>query len=104
MQAYRVETTVEPDGSLTVRDLPFVKGEKVEVIVLPSLLKEPQPLTEAELHPLRQMRGVYLQDPFAPAIPDETSEQSRYPLRGMPYTYTDPFEPAVPPEDWEALQ
>lgn len=77
MQAYRVETIIEPDGSLTVRDLPFVKGEKVEVIVLPSLLKETQPLTEAELHPLRQMRAVYLQDPFAPAAPEEDWEALR---------------------------
>ena len=77
MQAYRVETTVEPGGSLTVRDLPFLTGEKVEVIVLPSLPQEPQRLTEAELHPLRQMRAVYLQDPFAPAAPEEDWEALR---------------------------
>ena len=76
MQAYRVETTVEPDGSLTVRDLPFVKGEKVEVIVLPSIPKEVQQSDEAKL----------------------------YPLRGLPIVYHDPFEPAVPDSDWEVYQ
>lgn len=76
MQAYRVETTVEPDGSLTVRDLPFVKGEKVEVIVLPSIPKVVQQPDEAKL----------------------------YPLRGLPIVYHDPFEPAVPDSDWEVYQ
>lgn len=103
MQAYRIETNVGPDGSLMVRDLPFLKGQAVEVIVLPSPPKEARLVTEAELHPLRQMSAVYLQDPFAPAIQDDAGEQARYPLRGTPYTYTDPFEPVVPPEDWEAL-
>lgn len=73
MQAYRIETTVEPDGSLTIRDLPFLKGEKVEVIVLPSPAKEAPLIQEADLHP----------------------------LRGLPVIYHDPFEPAVPESDWE---
>jgi uncharacterized membrane protein len=34
MQAYRVETTVQPDGSLVIRHLPLQAGEAVEVIVL----------------------------------------------------------------------
>jgi hypothetical protein len=34
LQTYRVETTVSEKGVLTVRGLPFHKGEKVEVIIL----------------------------------------------------------------------
>jgi len=34
MQAYRVETTVQQDGSLVVRNLPLQAGEAVEVIIL----------------------------------------------------------------------
>lgn len=34
MQAYRIETVVEKDGSLVLRDVPIQAGEQVEVIVL----------------------------------------------------------------------
>jgi hypothetical protein len=34
LQTYRVETIVSEKGVLTVRGLPFHKGEKVEVIIL----------------------------------------------------------------------
>jgi hypothetical protein len=34
MQAYRVETTVQQDGSLVVRNLPLQAGAEVEVIIL----------------------------------------------------------------------
>ena len=34
MQAYRVETTLTQDGTLTLRNLPFRAGEAVEVIIL----------------------------------------------------------------------
>jgi hypothetical protein len=33
MQDYRVETTVERDGSLTIKGLPFPVGDRVEVII-----------------------------------------------------------------------
>ena len=35
MQAHRAETTVSEDGVITLRDIPFRRGESVEVIVLP---------------------------------------------------------------------
>jgi hypothetical protein len=35
MKAHRAETTVSGDGSVTVRGVPFQKGEEVEVIILP---------------------------------------------------------------------
>lgn len=34
MQAYRIETVVEEDGSLVLREVPVRAGEQVEVIVL----------------------------------------------------------------------
>jgi hypothetical protein len=34
MQAYRVETTLQQDGTLMLSDLPFQAGEAVEVIIL----------------------------------------------------------------------
>jgi hypothetical protein len=36
MQAHRTETTLSEDGVITLRDIPFRRGESVEVIVLPS--------------------------------------------------------------------
>lgn len=34
MQAYRIETTVQQDGTVTLKDLPFQAGESIEVIIL----------------------------------------------------------------------
>jgi len=34
MNAHRIETTLEQNGELTLRDLPFAAGDAVEVIVL----------------------------------------------------------------------
>ena len=35
MSEYRIETTLNKDGSLTLTDLPFHAGDAVEVIILP---------------------------------------------------------------------
>ncbi len=35
MQVHRAETILSEDGVLTLRDIPFRRGESVEVIVLP---------------------------------------------------------------------
>ena len=35
MQAHRAEATLAEDGVITLRDIPFRRGESVEVIVLP---------------------------------------------------------------------
>ena len=35
MLAHRAETTLAEDGVITLRDVPFRRGESVEVIVLP---------------------------------------------------------------------
>lgn len=47
MQAHRVKATVDQDGTLTLRDLPFHAGETVEVIILA------QPSPPARRYPLR---------------------------------------------------
>jgi hypothetical protein len=49
MQAYRTETKVNQDGSVTLRELPFAAGDEVEVIVLP---REQQDLSR-DRYPLR---------------------------------------------------
>lgn len=35
MQAHRAETNLSEDGVITLRDIPFCRGESVEVIVFP---------------------------------------------------------------------
>lgn len=53
MQAYRVETTVQQDGTLTVQNVPLRAGEAVEVIILV------RPTTNQ--HPPYPLRGLPLQ-------------------------------------------
>lgn len=65
MQAYRVESTVQPEGVLTLRNLPLPEGEKVEVIILVS----PPQIEQADKYPLRGMPVIY-HDPFEPAVPE----------------------------------
>ncbi|RLD08442.1 MAG: hypothetical protein DRI56_05395 [Chloroflexota bacterium] len=33
MQTYRIETTVSKDGAISIKGLPFAKGEKVEILM-----------------------------------------------------------------------
>ena len=80
MEAVRIETEVQADGTITVNNLPFSTGEKVEVIVLSALT------------------------PKAAQERQDAAEANKYPLRGMPIVYHDPFEPAVPESDWEVYQ
>jgi hypothetical protein len=60
MQAYRVETTVQQDGMLTLSNLPLQAGETVEVIILvrPSALRQNR-------YPLRGLPITYV-DPTEP--------------------------------------
>ncbi len=43
MQAHRAETTLTEDGSITLRNLPFRRGDSVEIIVLPASSAFPSP-------------------------------------------------------------
>ena len=65
MHAHRVETNLEQDGVLTLRDLPFHAGEAVEVIILPQK---------------------------AQSLPEH---QHSYSLRGTPIRYDNPTEPVA---------
>jgi hypothetical protein len=61
MQAYRQETIIEHDGTLTLRDLPLQAGEKVEVIII--VQSPPAPAEHA--YPLRGTPVAYV-DPTEP--------------------------------------
>lgn len=80
MNAHKIETVLNEDGTLTLRGLPFRAGDAVEVIIL-------------ESHTLQQSQELKHQ-----------SDKNLYPLRDtQPYRYDDPTEP-VALEDWEALK
>jgi hypothetical protein len=61
MQAYRVETTLQQDGTLTLSDLPLRAGETVEVIIL----VQPWVVVDHQRYPLRGMPIRYV-DPMEP--------------------------------------
>jgi hypothetical protein len=66
MQAYRVETTVEQDGTLTLSNLPLRAGEAVEVIIL----VPPPVAVERQRYPLRGVPVQYI-DPTEPVAQTE---------------------------------
>jgi NADPH:quinone reductase-like Zn-dependent oxidoreductase len=61
MQAYRVNTTIQEDGTLTVSHLPLPTGEAVEVIIL----VQPSTARPQDRYPLRGMPITYI-DPTEP--------------------------------------
>ena len=69
MIAHRTETIVQSNGSVTLVNLPFEKGETVEIIIL-----EAKPKTEKENpYPLQGTPYKY-EDPFEQATPLEDWE------------------------------
>lgn len=54
MQAYRVETKVQHNGTLTIENLPFQAGEAVEVIILVR-----PPTNQTSRYPLRGLPVQY---------------------------------------------
>ncbi|MFP4441302.1 MAG: hypothetical protein ACLFVO_29060 [Chloroflexaceae bacterium] len=66
MQAYRVETTVAPDGSVVIRQLPLTPGNVVEVIVL---VQEPKKEAKKN-YPLKGIPITY-HNPTEPVAEDE---------------------------------
>jgi len=68
MQAYRIETTIAPDGSLTLTHLPFPIGEAVEVIVL----MQERPAASTTPYSLRGQPVVY-HEPFCAGRQDDWS-------------------------------
>ncbi len=65
MQAYRTETTLSQDGKLSVKGLPFRKGDKVEVIIL---TQEAQ--ASSKRYPLRGKPFTY-EKPFDSVAEDD---------------------------------
>jgi len=68
MQAYRVETTIAPDGSLTITHLPFPVGETVEVIIL----VQERPAASTTPYSLRGQNVVY-HEPCEPVAQEDWS-------------------------------
>ena len=60
MHAHRIETIVQEDGSLIVKDVPFQSGETVEVIILSQ-----RSTAMPNAYPLRGTKVEY-HDPFKP--------------------------------------
>jgi hypothetical protein len=71
MRDYRVKTKVSSDKSLTLTDLPFEAGDKVEVIVR----SQEHPQGNGERYPLRG-KPIRYTDPFA-SVAEEDWEASR---------------------------
>jgi hypothetical protein len=67
MQPYHTETLVSTDGTLTLKEIPFHKGEKVEVIVLP---KRKEKIQESKPYPLHGTPFRY-DNPFEPVAEDD---------------------------------
>jgi hypothetical protein len=61
MQAYRVNTTIQEDGTLTVSHLPLQAGQVVEVVIL----VQPSPARPQDRYPLRGTPITYV-DPTEP--------------------------------------
>ena len=80
MNAYKIETVLTEDGTLTLWGLPFHAGDTVEVIILESHTSQHEQRLKHQL------------------------DKNLYSLRDtQPYRYDDPTEP-VALEDWEALR
>jgi hypothetical protein len=61
MQAFRIETIVQPDGTVMVQNLPLQAGETVEVIIL----VRPSTTPGQNAYPLRGTPITYI-DPTEP--------------------------------------
>jgi hypothetical protein len=70
MQAHRIDTTIQPGGTLTVQGLPVPDGARVEVIVL----VKSEPARSA--HPLRGTPYRF-DEPLEPAVPVDEWESAR---------------------------
>ena len=66
MQVYKTETTLTKDATLTLSELPFRAGDRVEVIVLAC----PRPSPESATYPLRG-QPIRFDQPLEPVGPEE---------------------------------
>jgi len=58
----RIETIIQQDGTLTLKDLPFPAGETVEVVVTPKSTPE-----NGGAYPLHGTQIIYT-EPFEPSF------------------------------------
>jgi hypothetical protein len=65
MDSHRFETTLEEDGTVTVKGLPFHAGDTVEVIVKPKATR-----TGQNAYSLRGTPVTYV-EPFEPVAADD---------------------------------
>lgn len=63
MNAHRIETAFTENGKLSLQNLPFKKGDEVEIIIL----ERSSSKTISDSHPL-QGTVIRYDDPFEPAI------------------------------------
>ena len=66
MKAHRIETALSENGKLSLENLPFQKGDQVEIIILD--LSSSQ--TDSDSMPLKGTVISY-DEPFEPATPPE---------------------------------
>lgn len=65
-QTYQVETTVQTDGTLILKDLPFKQGEYVEILI------RAQQLLPAKRRPFGLAAGEFVvPDDFDDPLPEE---------------------------------
>jgi hypothetical protein len=69
MNAHRIETALTENGKLSLQNLPFKKGDEVEVIILERSSSKNNP----DSHPLRGT-VIHYDDPFEPATSAEDWE------------------------------
>ena len=72
MNAHRIETALTENGKLSLQNLPFKKGDEVEIIILDRSSSK----TVSNSYPLRGTVIRY-DDPFEPAISAEDWEVLR---------------------------
>ena len=70
MQAHKIETVVQTDGTLQLDKLPFKKGDAVEVIIQ----KQQSEAQTENPYPLRGTTPYRYDDPFEPLVPAEDWE------------------------------
>jgi hypothetical protein len=68
MQAYRLETVIQKDGSLILNHLPLKAGSNVEVVIL----VQPVPSSHPDRYPLRGKPITYL-NPLEPVAQSDWS-------------------------------
>ena len=69
MNAHRIETALTENGKLSLQNLPFKRGDEVEIIIIQKSSSQ----TSSNLHPLKGTVIRY-DDPFEPVVSPEDWE------------------------------